>query len=148
MGGNLPAKTLATLSEIQKANTEQVIKLFDKAQPDSELTVAGKQIEQFLGIGGSNKPGTTKVFASQDLTDQEIINFAQSLAGNVQMEERKTTSGMIYIAQKEGCPTIKLRDFSSSEDKTNARWTIEIEGNKIITDGVGEKVKRVEIKFR
>lgn len=121
----------------------------DKAQSDSKLNVFGKQIEQVLGTGGSNTSGTTKVFASQSLTDQDIISYAQSLAGDVLLEERKTPLGVIYIAKKEGRPTINLRNFSSSKEKTEARWTIDIINNEDVIKSTGKtSIDKVEIKFR
>lgn len=118
-----------------------------KTQPDGSVTVFGKSIAQVLGEGGSNKYGTAKVFATERLSEREIIDYAQSLAGTVPLEEKRTPLGTIYVAKKDGM-TINLRDFSSSQEDTKARWTIDVIGDKSVTDVVGEKVKRVEIKFR
>ncbi|MCW2479275.1 DUF637 domain-containing protein [Candidatus Symbiopectobacterium sp. NZEC135] len=148
VGSSLSTKTADYLREIQKANTEQVIKVFDKAQPDSKLNVFGKQIEQVLGEGGSNTSGTTKVFASPSLSEQEIRNFAQSLAGNVPLQERNMPQGIIYIAQLNDGSTIKLRNFSKSSEDTKARWTIEITGNESINSLQGKVKKKIELKFQ
>ncbi|MEQ5971393.1 hypothetical protein U2J09_08655 [Serratia liquefaciens] len=143
----MSTKTADYLRDMQKANTDQLVKLFDKTQPDGSVTVFGKSIAQVLGEGGSNKTGTAKVFATERLSELEIIDYAQSLAGAVPLEEKRTPLGTIYVAKKDGM-TINLRDFSSSQEDTKARWTIDVIGDKSVTDVVGEKVKRVEIKFR
>lgn len=82
-GANLSTKTADYLREIQKVNTNQLVKLFDKTQPDGNVTVFGKSIAQVLGDGGSNRKGTTKVFASESLSDRDIYDYAQSLAGGL-----------------------------------------------------------------
>ena len=118
-----------------------------KTQPDGSVTVFGKSIAQVLGEGWSNKYGTTKVFATEKLSRQEIIDYAQSLAGAVPLEEKKTPKGMVYFAKKDGV-TINLREYSDSKEQTKARWTIDIVGKSSVGDAVGQKVKKVEIKFR
>ncbi|WP_235437206.1 hypothetical protein [Serratia liquefaciens] len=147
VGANLSTKTADYLRDMQKANTDQLVKLFDKTQPDGSVTVFGKSIAQVLGEDGSNKYGTTKVFATKKLSRQEIIDYAQSLAGAVPLEEKKTPKGMVYFAKKDGV-TINLREYSDSKEQTKARWTIDIVGKSSIGDAVGQKVKKVEIKFR
>ncbi|WP_048762758.1 hypothetical protein [Serratia liquefaciens] len=147
VGANLSTKTADYLRDMQKANTDQLVKLFDKTQPDGSVTVFGKSIAQVLGEGGSNKYGTTKVFATKKLSRQEIIDYAQSLAGAVPLEEKKTPKGMVYFAKKDGV-IINLRDFSKSEDDTKARWTIEIIKNEQLNNLQGKVKKPVEIKFR
>ncbi|HEO9035687.1 TPA: DUF637 domain-containing protein [Serratia marcescens] len=146
-GTNLSTKTADYLRDMQKVNTNQLVKVFDPKQNDSKLNVFGQQFEQVLGEGGGNKSGTTKVFATERLSDREIINYAQALAGTEPLKEIKTPLGLIYVAKKDGL-TINLREYSDSKKQTKARWTIDIIGEKSVTDVVGEKVKRVEIKFR
>ncbi|WP_052028173.1 hypothetical protein [Serratia plymuthica] len=63
------------------------------------------------------------------------------------MEEIKTPKGMVYFAKKDGV-TINLREYSSSDEKTKARWTIDIVGKSSVGDTVGQNIKKVEIKFR
>ncbi|HID9396588.1 TPA: hypothetical protein ACXIY6_004935, partial [Serratia marcescens] len=135
------------LRDMQKANTNQLVKVFDPKQNESKLNVFGQQFEQVLGEGGSNKYGTTKVFATGKLSRQEIIDYAQSLAGTVPLEEKKTPKGMVYFAKKDGM-VINLRDFSKSEDSTKARWTIEIIKNEQLNNLQGKVKKPIEIKFR
>ncbi|MBF8219471.1 DUF637 domain-containing protein [Serratia ureilytica] len=146
-GANLSTKTADYLRDMQKVNTNQLVKVFDPKQNESKLNVFGQQFEQVLGEGGGNKSGTTKVFATERLSDREIINYAQALAGTEPLKEIKTPLGLIYVAKKDGL-TINLREYSDSKKQTKARWTIDIIGEKSVTDVVGEKVKRVEIKFR
>lgn len=143
----LSVQTAEKLQALQKTSTDQLVKVFDPKQSESKLSVFGQQFEQVLGEGGSNKTGTAKVFATERLSEREIIDYAQSLAGAVPLEEKRTPLGTIYVAKKDGM-TINLRDFSSSQEDTKARWTIDVIGDKSVTDVVGEKVKRVEIKFR
>ncbi|MEX7621929.1 DUF637 domain-containing protein [Serratia marcescens] len=146
-GASLSTKTADYLREIQKVNTNQLVKVFDPKQNESKLNVFGQQFEQVLGEGGSNKYGTTKVFATGKLSRQEIIDYAQSLAGTVPLEEKKTPKGMVYFAKKDGM-VINLRDFSKSEDSTKARWTIEIIKNEQLNNLQGKVKKPIEIKFR
>lgn len=54
---------------------------------------------------------------------------------------------MVYYAKKDGV-TINLREYSDSKEQTKARWTIDIVGKSSVGDAVGQKVKKVEIKFR
>ena len=100
-----------------------------------------------LGDGGGNKYGTTKVFATEKLSDRDIIDYAQSLTGGAPFKEVTTPLGTVYFSKKDGV-TISLRDYSASEEKTNARWTIEILGNKDLQALQGKVKKKVEIKFR
>ncbi|MBL5903827.1 DUF637 domain-containing protein [Serratia fonticola] len=148
-GANLSAKTADYLRDIQKINTDQLIKVFDPKQADSKLNVFGKQFEQVLGEGGSNKPGNVKVFSTEKMTEQEIFNYAQSLAGHLALTERKTSLGTVYYAKVDGA-TINLRNYSNSQEETKARWTIDIIGNQQLDAfrGNGKVKKRTEIKFR
>ncbi|HAT3682463.1 TPA: filamentous hemagglutinin N-terminal domain-containing protein [Serratia marcescens] len=146
-GANLSTKTADYLRDMQKVNTNQLVKVFDPKQNESKLNVFGQQFEQVMGEGGSNKYGTTKVFATGKLSRQEIIDYAQSLAGTVPLEEKKTPKGMVYFAKKDGM-VINLRDFSKSEDSTKARWTIEIIKNEQLNNLQGKVKKPIEIKFR
>ncbi|HAV2137812.1 TPA: filamentous hemagglutinin N-terminal domain-containing protein [Serratia marcescens] len=146
-GTNLSTKTADYLRDMQKTSTDQLVKVFDPKQNESKLNVFGQQFEQVLGEGGGNKSGTTKVFATEKLSKQEIIDYAQSLAGAVPLEEKTTPLGLIYVAKKDGM-TINLREFSSSKDKTKARWTIDIINNEQVSNLQGKSKKPIEIKFR
>jgi filamentous hemagglutinin len=146
-GANLSTKTADYLRDMQKVNTNQLVKVFDPKQNESKLNVFGQKFEQVLGEGGGNKSGTTKVFATERLSDREILDYAQSLAGTVPLDSKKTPKGMVYYAKKDGL-TINLREYSSSDKKTEARWTIDIIGKSSVIDAFGKNVDQVEIKFR
>ncbi|WP_228011726.1 hypothetical protein [Serratia marcescens] len=146
-GANLSTKTADYLRDMQKVSTNQLVKVFDPKQNESKLNVFGQQFEQVLGEGGGNKSGTTKVFATGKLSEREIIDYAQLLAGTVPLEELKTPNGIVYFAKNEGV-TINLREYSSSKDETRARWTIDIIGNESLEALQGKVKKKIEIKFR
>lgn len=138
-GANLSTKTADYLRDMQKVSTNQLVKVFDPKQNESKLNVFGQQFEQVLGEGGGNKTGTTKVFATEKLSEQEIINYAQSLAGTAALKRLDTPLGIVYYAKKDGL-TINLREYSSSKDETKARWTIDIVGTSNVIDAVGKKI--------
>ncbi|WP_375379702.1 hypothetical protein [Raoultella planticola] len=146
-GTNLSTKTADYVRDIQKTNTDQLVKVFDPKQSSDKLNVFGKEFAQMLGDGGSNKYGTTKVFATEKLSDRDIIDYAQSLTGGEPFKEVTTPLGTVYFSKKDSV-TISLRDYSASEEKTNARWTIEILGNEDLQALQGKVKKKVEIKFR
>lgn len=108
--------------------------------------IGGKQIQATSpgSPGGSNLMGTTKVFDSQNLSDDDIRNFAQQLAGEAPLQQ--ITSG-IWLAKLGNGETVTLRSISSSEFSTGARWTIDLRGNQ----GLGQinpKAPQFELKFR
>lgn len=146
-GAGLSTKTADYVRDIQKTNTDQLVKVFDPKQSSDKLNVFGKEFAQVLGDGGGNKYGTTKVFATEKLSDRDIIDYAQSLTGGAPFKEVTTPLGTVYFSKKDGV-IISLRDYSASEEKTNARWTIEILGNKDLQALQGKVKKKVEIKFR
>lgn len=146
-GASLSTKTADYVRNIQKTNTDQLVKVFDPKQSSDKLNVFGKEFAQVLGDGGSNKYGTTKVFATEKLSERDILNYAQSLAGTVPLQEQKTPLGIVYYAKKDGM-TINLRDFSRSKDDTKARWTVEIIKNEQLNNLQGKVKKPIEIKFR
>ncbi|MFP7325689.1 DUF637 domain-containing protein [Serratia marcescens] len=146
-GMNLSTKTADYLREIQRVNTNQLVKLFDKTQPDGNVTVFGKSIAQVLGDGGSNRKGTTKVFASESLSDKDIYDYAQSLAGGLPLNEVRNAKGIVYYAKFEG-KIINLRNYSTSAQESKARWTIDIIGNKDINKVSNLSDNKFEIKFR
>ncbi|QPS19654.1 DUF637 domain-containing protein [Serratia plymuthica] len=146
-GTNLSTKTANYLRDIQKVNTDQLVKLFDKTQSDGNVTVFGKSIAQVLGDGGSNRKGTTKVFASESLGDKEIYDYAQSLAGGLPLKEVRNSKGIVYYAKFEG-KIINLRNYSTSAQESKARWTIDIIGNKDINKVSNLSDNKFEMKFR
>ncbi|EIS1025252.1 hemagglutinin [Salmonella enterica] len=84
------------------------------------------------------------MFENQNLTDKQIHNYAQQLAGDTPLKEIRPG---IYTAKLDNGTSITLRNLSSSQEQTGARWTIDIKGNKQLSDIV-YKYKDVEIKFK
>ncbi|MBH3205666.1 DUF637 domain-containing protein [Serratia marcescens] len=146
-GANLSTKTADYLRDMQKANTNQLVKVFDPKQNESKLNVFGQQFEQVLGEGGSNKQGNSKVFSTEKLSQQVIFDYAQSLTGGKPLTELPTAPGRFYAVLDNG-GILNLRNVSRSSDETKARWTIEIKGNEQFEALQGKVKKRIEIKFR
>lgn len=139
-GTNLSTKTADYVRDIQKTNTDQLVKVFDPKQSSDKLNVFGKEFAQVLGDGGSNIQGNTKVFATEGLSQQQIFDYAQSLTGGKPLIEIPTAPGRFYAKLDDGS-TINLRSYSESSDKTKACWTIGIIGNKKLSEIQG-KVKK------
>ncbi|HCI6746672.1 TPA: DUF637 domain-containing protein [Klebsiella variicola subsp. variicola] len=146
-GAGLSTKTAAYVRDIQKINTDQLVKVFDPNQSSDKLNVFGKEFAQVLGDGGSNIQGNTKVFATEGLSQQQIFDYAQSLTGGKPLIEIPTAPGRFYAKLDDGS-TINLRNYSESSDKTKARWTIDIIGNQKLSEIQGKVKKKIEIKFR
>jgi len=146
-GTGLSTKTADYVRDIQKVNTSQLVKLFDKSQPDGNINIFGKSIAQVLGDGGSNRKGTTKVFASEALNEKDIYNYAQSLTGGIPLIEVRNAKGVVYYAKYDG-KIINLRNYSTSAQESKARWTIDIIGNKDINKVSNLSDNKFEIKFR
>jgi filamentous hemagglutinin len=90
--------------------------------------------------------GTTKVLSSQGLTDQQIYNYAQQLAGGAPLKQVRPG---VWMADLGGGQQIRLRSVSSSQQQTGARWTIDVQGNSQINSSLGISLdKRVELKFK
>ncbi|AXI83711.1 hemagglutinin [Xylella taiwanensis] len=83
-----------------------------------------------------------KVFKSEALTDQDIKNYAQQLAGDVPLKEMKPG---VYLATLTDGTKVTLRSVSTSQNVTKARWTIDIDKNPSLREVTNEKV---ELKFR
>ncbi|OTA14928.1 ShlA/HecA/FhaA exofamily protein [Xenorhabdus vietnamensis] len=123
----------------QKNRFEELRRIFDKNDPSRDLMIDGKIIRQGQA---SNSYGTTKVYESQGLINQQIYRYAQQLAGNTPLKEVRPG---IYTAKTVDGTLITLRNVSSSN--TGARWTIDIRGNQRLSE-LGHKYKDIEIKFR
>ncbi|WGZ35519.1 DUF769 domain-containing protein [Xylella fastidiosa subsp. pauca] len=93
--------------------------------------------------GGSNKAGNVRVFKSEALTDKQIMNYAQQLAGDVPLKETRTPG--VYMAELSDGTKVTLRSVSSSDQVTKARWTIDIDKNPSLREVTN---KKVELKFR
>ncbi|MBW5928503.1 hypothetical protein CFM96_07425 [Klebsiella michiganensis] len=99
-----------------------------------------------FGPGGSDTRGRTKVFASEKLTEDEIISFATSLTGGIPFKESVLSEGRLMYAKINDNQTINIRNFSTSSEITGARWTIEIIEN---TESVSKtSLNRFEVEFR
>ena len=72
-GRPLSAKTADYLRDIQKTNIDQIVRVYDRSKADNQLNVFGKLYDQVSGPGGSNVMGTTKVFATEKLSPEEIL---------------------------------------------------------------------------
>lgn len=123
----------------QQNRFNELSKIFDKSHSAQELTIDGQTIRQGEG---ANSYGTAKIFESQNLTDKQIYNFAQELAGNTPLREVRPG---IYTAELSNGTSLTLRNVSSSQ--TGARWTVDIKGNQQLSD-IANKFNRVEVKFR
>ncbi|WP_370464211.1 hemagglutinin repeat-containing protein [uncultured Escherichia sp.] len=128
--------------EVQQQRFDELSKIYDKSHPVGELTVDGQTIRQ---SSVSNRYGTTKVFESQNLTDKQIHNYAQQLAGDTPLKEVRPG---IYTAKLENGTSITLRDVSTSQQQTGARWTIDIKGNPQLGELANKYKTGIEIKFR
>jgi len=130
-----------SVKQQQKNHFDELRKLYDKNNPTQDLNIDGQTIRQGEV---SNSYGTTKVFESQSLTDQQIQKYAQQLAGDTPLKEVR--SG-IYTANLSDGSLITLRNVSTSEAKTGARWTVDIRNSQRLNE-LGNKYSRVEIKFK
>ncbi|EHK8964583.1 hypothetical protein [Escherichia coli] len=74
------------------------------------------------------------MFKSQNLTDKQIHNYAQQLAGDTPLKEVRPG---IYTAKLDNGTSITLRNLSSSQEQTGARWTIDIKV-RITVKEIGE----------
>ncbi|MFP8419099.1 DUF637 domain-containing protein [Klebsiella michiganensis] len=147
-GANLSTKTADYVKSLQRDNTAKLVGVFNKQNPNAELNVFGKSLQQVLGPGGSDTRGRTKVFASEKLTEDEIISFATSLTGGIPFKESVLSEGRLMYAKINDNQTINIRNFSTSSEITGARWTIEIIGNADIKSVSKASLNRFEVKFR
>lgn len=147
-GTHLSTKTADSARNIQKTNTDQLVKVFDPKQSSDKLNVFGKEFVQVLGDGGSNKQGNVKVFATEDLSPQQIFDYAQSLTGGEPLSEVKPNHIWIAILNKKAGEKLTLRNISTSKDETKARWTIDIMGNESLEALQGKVKNKIEVKFR
>ncbi|HDY3606670.1 TPA: DUF637 domain-containing protein [Klebsiella michiganensis] len=147
-GANLSTKTADYVKSLQRDNTAKLVGVFNKQNPNAELNVFGKSLQQVLGPGGSDTRGRTKVFASEKLTEDEIISFATSLTGGIPFKEGVLSEGRLMYAKINDNQTINIRNFSTSSEITGARWTIEIIGNADIKSVSKTSLNRFEVKFR
>ncbi|WP_416051218.1 hemagglutinin repeat-containing protein [Cupriavidus basilensis] len=138
VGGNgtSPGGVTSTFS-----NFSDLKNVFSKVSSQSSVTIEGLPIP--VGVGG-NKSGTTKILDSQNLTEQQIKNYAAQLSGG---SLKKVAPGVYRSPPLPDGTTVTLRSISSSQNQTGARWTIDIRGNPDI-QSENPKVLQFEIKFR
>ncbi|UIT40467.1 DUF769 domain-containing protein [Xylella fastidiosa] len=131
----------------QQKRIDDVKSVVGRRSPKNELVVDRIKIEYIpydpLVKGGSNKAGNVRVFKSEALTDKQIMNYAQQLAGDVPLKE--TSKKGVYLAELSDGTKVTLRSVSSSDQVTKARWTIDIANNPSLREITKEKV---ELKFR
>ncbi|OCG26811.1 hemagglutinin [Gilliamella sp. wkB108] len=82
------------------------------------------------------------MYESQNLTDNQIYNYAEELAGQ---PLTKVKDG-IYTARLQDGTNITLRNVSNSN--TGARWTIDIRNNPTLTNLYRGLRTGAEIKFK
>ncbi|MHC6085801.1 two-partner secretion domain-containing protein [Ralstonia solanacearum] len=146
-GPDLTGKQAGTvLAKQQQKRFDEVTDLFDKSKPNDTLTIGGKKIQATPAgsQGGSNLNGSTKVFDSKNLTDQQIRDYAQQLAGDVPLVQKAPN---VWLADLGGGQTITLRSVSSSQAATGARWTIDLRGSAQLQQ-INSAIKQFELKFR
>ncbi|MEK0002427.1 VENN motif pre-toxin domain-containing protein [Escherichia albertii] len=80
-----------------------------------------------------------------NLTNKQIHNYAQQLAGDTPLKEVRPG---IYTAKLNNGTSIMLRNLSSSQEQTGARWTIDIRGSQQLAEIAHKYGRQVEIKFR
>ncbi|MEQ5056044.1 hypothetical protein ABN154_30495 [Klebsiella michiganensis] len=125
----------------QLQRVKELHALYDKSNKINHLTIDGNRID--LGTEG-RRYGTAKVFDSQKLTDKQIHNYAQELAGNKKLEP---VGPGIFNAKLGDGSSITLRSVSKSKEETGARWTIDVKDNADLRN-LAPKYRDVEIKFK
>ncbi|MEE9927040.1 hypothetical protein [Microvirgula aerodenitrificans] len=144
-GADLTNKQAGGVLAQQQKRFDEIANLFDKSKPNNTLDIGGKKIQATPpgSPGGSNLSGTTKVIKSQNLTNQQIRDHAQQLAGNVPL---KQVAPNVFNAKLSDGTIINLRSISSSLQQTGARWTIDFIGNPHVRSAT--KWKSLEMKFK
>ncbi|QPB99471.1 hemagglutinin [Xylella fastidiosa subsp. multiplex] len=87
---------------------------------------------------------TAKAFESQELSDQQIKDYAQELAGNIPLKEIRQG---IYVSKKEGKAILQLRSVFSSQELSEWRWVITFLNFPDLMDKVSNR-KAIELIFR
>ncbi|UIX82464.1 hemagglutinin [Xylella fastidiosa] len=65
--------------------------------------------------------GTARAFQSQQLSDQQIKDYANKLAGITPLKEIRPG---IYVSKQEGKAIIQLRSVFSSQQLSEWRWVM------------------------
>ncbi|EWG15405.1 hemagglutinin [Xylella fastidiosa subsp. morus] len=87
---------------------------------------------------------TAKAFESQELSDQQIKDYAQELAGNIPLKEIRPG---IYVSKQEGKAILQLRSVFSSQELSEWRWVITFLNFPDLMDKVSNR-KAIELIFR
>ena len=115
----------------QQERFDELKDVFDKDNPKTDLKIDGQTIQQ--GPGGNRY--TTRIYESQNLTDRQIYNYTEELAGQP-LNNTRLQDGT----------NITLRNVSHSD--TGARWIIEIRNSPNLARLYSGLKNKVEIKFR
>ncbi|KDN09385.1 hypothetical protein GAPWKB30_2011 [Gilliamella apicola] len=122
----------------QQERFDELRNIYDKNNPTTDLKIDGQTIRQ--GAGGNRY--STRIYESQNLTDKQIYNYAEELAGQ---PLTKVKDG-VYTTRLPDGTNITLRNVSHSD--TGARWTIDIKNNPALTKLYRGLRTGAEIKFR
>ncbi|TPW37163.1 hypothetical protein FKM52_21500 [Mixta tenebrionis] len=132
--------TVSVIETKRQQRLDELAEVFDKNKPTQTLTIEGETLKQ---EPESNRYGTTKIFDSTQLTDKQIFDYAQELAGSKKLTE---VNPGIYKAKLKDSTIITLRNRSSSNK--NVRWTIDIDHSKRLAKVANKYGFHVEIKLK
>ncbi|WP_081298401.1 VENN motif pre-toxin domain-containing protein, partial [Gilliamella sp. wkB108] len=122
----------------QQERSDELKDIYDTSNPKTDLKIDGQTIRQ----NADGNRYTTRIYESQNLTDNQIYNYAEELAGQ---PLTKVKDG-IYTARLQDGTNITLRNVSNSN--TGARWTIDIRNNPTLTNLYRGLRTGAEIKFK
>ncbi|WP_176700587.1 hemagglutinin repeat-containing protein, partial [Gilliamella sp. App4-10] len=122
----------------QQERFDELRDIYDKNNPTTDLKIDGQTIRQ--GAGGNRY--STRIYESQNLTDKQIYNYVEELAGQ---PLTKVKDG-VYTTRLPDGTNITLRNVSHSN--TGARWTVDIKNNPTLTNLYRGLRTGAEIKFR
>ncbi|WP_176701084.1 VENN motif pre-toxin domain-containing protein, partial [Gilliamella sp. Bif1-4] len=120
----------------QQERFDELRDIYDKNNPTTDLKIDGQLIRQ----NGGNRY-TTRIYDSQNLTDKQIHNYVEELAGQ---PLTKRADGIYTVRLQDGT-NITLRNVSHSN--TGARWTVDIKGNPQMMR-LENGLRNIELKFR
>ncbi|WP_416379803.1 hypothetical protein [Gilliamella sp. B3468] len=123
-------------NEKQQKRFDELKDIYNKDNPKTDLEIDGQLIKQNDGNRYS-----TRIYESQNLSDKQIYNYAEELAGQ---PLTKVKDG-IYTARLQDGTNITLRNASNSN--TGARWTIDIKNNPTLLR-LYNGLNKAEIKFK
>lgn len=97
-------------------------------------------------IPGQANRTSVKIF--EGASDTEIRQFAEKLADGPLGQPITVPSGNVWVRTANDGTKINLRNFSTSETQTGAKWTIDIKSKDRIAPLRISAKDQVEIKFR